>query len=97
MRIKLLILIFQAVCLDGNLAPKRDPNDGGKKTKIGFVVSTVGAGSAAIHSVIESTNPQQEQQTQKSTKQAEWNRKNSNKLKAGGKILLIFLSNDIFK
>lgn len=39
----------------GDPMPKRDPEDGGKKTKIGAIVLTFGAGAC---SVLELTNPE---------------------------------------
>lgn len=43
---------------NGDPAPKRDPNDGGSKTKTAIGVSAIGAGTAAVKSVTEGTKPQ---------------------------------------
>ena len=40
---------------NGDPAPKRDPNDGGKKTKVAIGVSTVGSAAAVIQSIDEGT------------------------------------------
>jgi hypothetical protein len=55
---------------DGNPAPKRDPNDGGNKTKIAIGVAAIGAGAAAVESIIEGTQPQ-EIESQQPPKQPE--------------------------
>ena len=43
---------------NGDPAPKRNPNDGGNKTKIAIGLATVGAGAAVVESVVEGTQPQ---------------------------------------
>lgn len=53
---------------NGDPAPKRDPNDGGNKTKIAIGVASAGAVSAAVESVIEGTQPQEMERQQSSPK-----------------------------
>jgi hypothetical protein len=55
---------------DGNPAPKRDPNDGGKGTKVGAIVVGIGLGAAAVESIVEGTQPQ-ERDLQQPSKQPE--------------------------
>ncbi len=55
---------------NGDPAPKRDPNDGGNKTKIAIGLTVIGAGTGAIESIVESTQPQ-EAISQQPSKQSE--------------------------
>lgn len=43
---------------NGDPAPKRDPNDGGNKTKIAIGSSAIGTGGAAVESVTEGAQPE---------------------------------------
>lgn len=43
---------------NGDPAPKRDPNDGGNKTKIAIGASAIGTGAAAVESVTEGAQPE---------------------------------------
>jgi hypothetical protein len=42
---------------NGDPSPKRDPNDGGKKTKAAIAIVGAGAGIASVESIIEGTQP----------------------------------------
>ena len=44
---------------NGAPALKRDPNDGGDKTRVAIGVTTIGAGAAVVESVVEGTQPQE--------------------------------------
>ena len=67
---------------NGDPAPKRDPNDGGDKTRVAIGVTTIGAGAAVVESVVEGTQPQEtvsqqpsqqpEVKPQESEKNNEW-------------------------
>ena len=56
---------------DGSPSPKRDPNDGGNKTKIAIGISVIGIGSAAVKSIVEGMKPQKIEIPQEPVKQPE--------------------------